>query len=441
MKLRNISFKKESKSRIKSLNQSYSKKGKTQAKSKSLCLFTQILQKSLPSIQDREGRFNRFQKLNCHFPKRNLSKSLQKLSHFMKKVPRNNKKNGVKTNHLLFRKMKIFYDIETLTKPDSNKFDQMKLTEINQIFCAQSMFRIPLSTLKIYFGNINTAYSEHKKQDKTKLSKLIQSEIDSITKNFQSIQLTKKRIRNEVHLNKKFEYFKQQDLNQKSDIKYLQDFGIDIALREELFGDKINERHLKTRRSRHCQDKVEIMSPVFSKVSKKQLRKDLSVNSYQNDPKQGNNKSSKFDQNFYIKKLAKPSKDKNRLLKSVFLNNIKQNLPHKSTQQSNLKPQSYSEPYTKTSTNQNKIIVNSRKCSKDDIEQDSLMKSKVLYSFRDDLTIANQTDKEDYEIVKVNSKSIFDLSQANWSQSNMTKTHSYGTIVSLICRLIKEFQE
>jgi hypothetical protein len=261
------------------------------------------------------------------------------------------------------------------------------------------MMQIPFGSLKSYFNGITPV-----KRKKISNLKFIDKEFKStisyrlkqIMRKFENVELTNKKIEKIIQT-KKPNGSNDSSKNFKNVLNNIQNFGIDIALREEFFGDKIQEKHLKIRKSKHNDEDlkkhIKKISLISLKKPKKHEYKDILKNKIRDSAKN-------TDPN--IRKIIQKNKsylNKLNLKDLQFISNLK----------------------------------NSESFSKIHSDDLSMLKSKLLYSFRDDTTIGNKTDMaEEYDLIKVNSKSIFDLSNINWSISNMTKTQSIGAMLSSI---------
>ena len=215
------------------------------------------------------------------------------------------------------------------------------------------------------------------------------------------------------------------NLNIKRTIRGLEDFGIDIFLMKEFYDKKVTMKDLKTRK----------MNSQQNPTHNKQKTPDKPVN----------------ENKFFMKKNTVPVHQiyKNNSKSYIFEEHpglVSINTKMFSLNQIIIDQKSLKQFKPRSPSIGKKIVLNSRvrspsnnlntRRSLTSLEQVKTPGSRLLYSFRDDTTIGNRTNKEDmdYEIMRVHSKSGFELSKIDWSASNNTKKNSVH--VSLVYFLL-----
>jgi hypothetical protein len=280
--------------------------------------------------------------------------------------------------------------------------------------------KIPVNQVKKYFNCISKQFI------------CSNNSVKAIDSTFLKNQLSKFDKFNLIEINKNNFIVKTENINynaqsnhQKNDeiIQNLQNFNIDISLMNNFFDKNIQIKHVKKFKIRKYKEKsqdkkendhnhhqIDFSSDEdndFPTLNEKTFVKKntVPVHKIQNSNKNSNifdQESSKFNK-VQIFSMNKLNKQPNQSPKSPSIENSLK-MSYKNTLASNI-------------TNKKKVSLISSKSN----EILYSPRSKFLYSFRDDTTLGNKTNNEDYELVKINSKSGLDLSKMNWSLSNNTK--------------------
>lgn len=423
---------KKGKAKIKNIKKSIEpgKNEKNKPKRSSSRMFAAIIEKHFPSM---EQRINKFRKSGGKDGEAQLRKMSADLKSKIRRRPTNRSKSlsNQRLNSDLYARIKKFFDCYSATKSDSKFiFKEMGVESIKEMHLVQSIVNVPFDLVKTYFQSV-TFEGAHRELAERFISAdfkhTMQTQFRHFFLRYAKTRLTTAKM---MHLAQALQktVVDQRICNAKSGIhpnrnqrtlQKLQDFGIDIQLRQELFGDKVKPKHLKVRQSHSNTETVgdacnKRPTKVVSHESKPSLTKKIKIN------KQPSKAAEKLGPKYcdMVKVGLKQVKSTNLAKINRIITNNQSYLHTLNVEK------------LKVSGDVQKPRVS--QLAKVSTEERVQLKSLLLYSFRDDTTIGNRTNAaEDFDMVKVNSKSLFDLSNINWSVSRLTKTQSIGTTVEV----------
>lgn len=402
-------------------------------------LFDEILLKNFASLRSQTERFNRFQKLRRgnimgDFSE-NLEKRIQNIckrkSHSTKKAPKNAEK---------LKKVRSFF-----AGKRGNKLKTLSKCDIKFLYTFQLMMNIPYGAVKSYFGGF-TGDSEKKGSGQSRCADAfldtIKSQVKAVSTQFQDREMNPAKMIASVKKTQNFRPFEGYSPNQRiefdqrkrENLQQIADFGVDIYLREHFFDQKIKPEHLKNK------NKVKQASPGCAPRWIQRPRRTRSIqlqNSEFVDLKDFDDSQQQTD--LILSRDICSVRDGNAQIYQAPAQTLRAFRKGPSDETSESKTTEL-DSQRKATINSNigigaggrgagvkRIVVGSSGWHN---IRESSRKSGILYSFRDDTTIGNYTQaNEEFEMIRLNSKSILELSKFDWSVSHMTKNQSANNIV------------
>ena len=278
------------------------------------------------------------------------------------------------------------------------------LTEdkVKPLFLRQLLLDIPYIKINSYFGSLKAHnYKKYFDESKDLLDDSPEFVRDNIQKLYKSNigkdELTDKiKKTNNFKLEKDFNQDQRLSFDTKKKLTLLgvENFGIDISLAEEFFGHKIKAKHLKTRFFTRVDSIPPSPKRIISKLNQEIAQTETGL--------ENSNKDSNLRKSYIEMQRGK-------WLRTSEIREMEDS-----------KSDGFKRMLSKSSSG---IVVT-----------DSLSRGKILYSFRDDMTIGTTTqhDNEEFEMFRVNSRSVLDMSRFDWSCSALTVNKSFQFKVRFI---------
>jgi hypothetical protein len=321
-------------------------------------------------------------------------------------------------------KFEDFININESSPKNENKLSSLSSKEIKEIYNQQLLLDIPYIKVKSYFNCV----SSHTMADALHDDSIFMVSEDFLQDKYKSMKETKydsEDYKSEISKTFNFKLESNYNTNERimSEMKKritlrgIEDFRIDIHLIEKFFEVKIKQKNIKQNIMLYDKNLKKVSEePLVRQKSKtigmkKKQHLKISSSTILDSPQMQENFIKSNLQRFGNSILI-PNQQEGDM--AAFYNSMK------TRNMSVIRKQSTN---TDMFSNRNSFLVNQPNFP---VEEPQINNNKVMYSFRDDMTMdnANFAQEDEYERTRLNSKSIIDMSKIDWSASVVSKNPS-----------------